>query len=229
MRVGIVIPYGGSCPFRKRALAWQIDYMTEQLPDAQISLGLDERQPFSYATACNAAVNALDPDIDILVLTGADSFVHPHALKQAIQMADQQPGYVRAFDCYRKANRAWTMASLDWQTLHQVPAGCVEWESAQAASPGVGALRRECYQQIGGYDERFQGWGYEDLAFMLTLEAHWPTRQVAGDLVHHWHPTSDTLANHQQSERNRRLYTQLYEPHAGNPTQLTAARHQEPA
>jgi hypothetical protein len=53
------------------------------------------------------------------------------------------------------------------------------------------AVPRPLWEQVGGYDERFVDWGYEDLAFMSACWsfAGRPDR-IPGDAYHLWHPRS---------------------------------------
>jgi hypothetical protein len=59
----------------------------------------------------------------------------------------------------------------------------------QQNNPGAStAVRRDRYDDIGGHDERFWGWGAEDLDFLDRLRS---TRLFAGAFVpaiHLWHP-----------------------------------------
>ena len=68
------------------------------------------------------------------------------------------------------------------------------------------AVRREVYWRIGGHDERFVGWGGEDLEFLDRLKT---TRLFAGGYapaIHLWHPHAAKKAN---GDRNNGLMEQL--------------------
>ena len=49
------------------------------------------------------------------------------------------------------------------------------------------AISRECWDQLGGYDEAYVGWGMEDRDLNRRAEELWPTRRVPGELIHMWH------------------------------------------
>jgi predicted glycosyltransferase involved in capsule biosynthesis len=72
-------------------------------------------------------------------------------------------------------------------------------------------ITKENYFKIGGFDERFNGWGYEDNAFFLTatsiLSALVETDNIAWHL---WHPVT---ANQfpELTQKNRDLYTEYFE------------------
>ena len=68
------------------------------------------------------------------------------------------------------------------------------------------AIRRDVYWQIGGHDERFAGWGGEDLEFLDRLKT---TRLFAGSYapaIHLWHPPAPKKAS---GNRNQTLMEEL--------------------
>jgi N-terminal domain of galactosyltransferase len=72
------------------------------------------------------------------------------------------------------------------------PSPLTDSEILRAYPNFAGALyvTKEAFYTVGGYDERFQGWGYEDAAFALSVGTMVgdPLRLVASDSIHLWHP-----------------------------------------
>jgi hypothetical protein len=70
---------------------------------------------------------------------------------------------------------------------------------------GSTAIKRETYWQIGGLDERFEGWGGEDTEFLDRLR----TRRVFpghfAPALHLWHPPAPKK---QSGDRNQKLLAQ---------------------
>jgi predicted glycosyltransferase involved in capsule biosynthesis len=65
---------------------------------------------------------------------------------------------------------------------------------------------------VGGYDERFIGWGWEDLAFSCSLGALCgELTRTAGSLVHlyHEHPHEANFGQPNEPQ-NRALYERYY-------------------
>ncbi len=56
-----------------------------------------------------------------------------------------------------------------------------------AGSQGCSAVRRDLFLELGGLDERFSGWGYEDLEFNGRADEAGVTRRLPGELRHLWH------------------------------------------
>lgn len=70
---------------------------------------------------------------------------------------------------------------------------------------GILAMRREAFREVGGWDERFVGWGYEDTAFRdLLTRRYGATTPPKAALTTLWHP----LASRGNVAANRALYKQ---------------------
>lgn len=54
---------------------------------------------------------------------------------------------------------------------------------------GITVIARDAFELVGGIDDRFEGWGGEDVAFGYALETlvH-PVHRLDGRLAHLWHP-----------------------------------------
>lgn len=80
-------------------------------------------------------------------------------------------------------------------------------EMVQQNNPGLStAMTREAYARIGGHDQRFEGWGGEDLEFLDRLKT---LRRYPGGyapLVHLWHAPGPKKAS---GDRNRQLMDKL--------------------
>jgi hypothetical protein len=74
-------------------------------------------------------------------------------------------------------------------------------------TPNPMAVRRDAYWAIGGHDERFFGWGGEDIEFLTRLR----TRRVSDGgflpIVHLWHPTAPKKST---GHRNQNLVDELF-------------------
>jgi predicted glycosyltransferase involved in capsule biosynthesis len=55
---------------------------------------------------------------------------------------------------------------------------------------GVTAIPRGLWDAVGGYDERFVGWGWEDLSLWSACCALAGYERVPGPIYHLWHPRS---------------------------------------
>ena len=76
----------------------------------------------------------------------------------------------------------------------------------------VSALHRELWDEIGGFDERFQGWGFEDLCFMHAAGQVGSVNRVPGIVYHLWHPRPEGGdADHPNYKANEFLWLRYLE------------------
>lgn len=49
-------------------------------------------------------------------------------------------------------------------------------------------VHRAAWDAVGGFDEGYRGWGYEDQAFRLSVQRAASLRSIPGTIWHLWHP-----------------------------------------
>lgn len=119
--------------------------------------------PFSVARALNDA--AKHAHGEHFLLFGADHVPDPKAIEWA---AHQLRGYsfARIYERVAYATEATTRLILHGT---EMPLDAADWNEVSAPCPGVLGVRRDAFERAGGLDERYEGWGYEDTAFLDTL------------------------------------------------------------
>ena len=55
-------------------------------------------------------------------------------------------------------------------------------------------VHREAWDEVGGYDERFVGWGYEDSAMNIELATTRRWERMPGESWHLSHPQANILS-----------------------------------
>jgi GT2 family glycosyltransferase len=76
-----------------------------------------------------------------------------------------------------------------------------KWESAMSCNLGVW---RSDFDQVGGFDERYLGWGYEDSDLVIRLIRTGVGRKngrFATGVIHLWHEPNDQLRSEQNLTR----------------------------
>ena len=154
----------------------------------------------------------------VLVIWDADLLVRPQQLEDAIRLAAAAPGMVLPFDRYAYLRRGMS----EW--LCRNPRSGLpirarsEW-TMQGSVGGLQVMSLDTFHQAGGFDPRFRGWGFEDVAFgeaASTLVAE--HRRVPGDLLHLWHPVDPTnVPDSPGYEGNRLLWGRYVEAAATGP------------
>lgn len=198
----ILIPYDGSDERRHG-----FDLVRGQWgEDSDFVRVLDGRIP--KPRLLNDAIAALD-GVEVIVLNDCDSLVPAHQFYEMLNMAIDEPGIVFGYTRYRRLSKEASGRMKFPVEVFLARDDDVEWEMALSGSHGCIAIRRECFLEAGGLDERFGACGYEDLAFNVVCESLWPSRRVAGDLFHIWHPRGWD-ADPANERRNRELYEREY-------------------
>ncbi len=137
---------------------------------------------WSRAAARNAG--ALNVERAVVVFNDADTIVGAEQIRRAAWQAVTAPGLVYAYDLYLRLTRESSEAMMRGETPHwPVP----EREILNAPSMGCAAISLECFREVGGFDESYVGWGYEDVDFANRCAALWPLRRVPGPAFHLWH------------------------------------------
>lgn len=120
----------------------------------------------------------------VIVFADADTLCDPGQVEEAAWRAGREPGLVFAYDLYLR---------LDEAASDRVLAGFHPMNVAGeppifgSASMGAVAISRESFREVGGFDELYHGWGFEDLAFAAACAKLWPLRRVSGPVFHLWH------------------------------------------
>lgn len=124
--------------------------------------------PFNRGRAINRAAE-LAGDWEVAVIIDSDVVADPHAVEEAIGIARDTGRPVLAYDERVHLNARGTKAVLagftgSWRRQPYV--GNVLRDSCSSAN----AIRRDLWDAVGGFDELFVGWGWEDIAFRVATE-----------------------------------------------------------
>lgn len=179
--------------------------------------GWDEgTEPFNRSAALNRA-GKVAGDWEVAVIIDGDVIVPPAQVHGAVAKAKATGGPVQGY--HERAhftplgNRA-VMARRAEDTDIRVPPR--DWRRLlrgrlRNSCSGCYVLTRGLWETVGGWDEGFVGWGYEDVAFRIATEtmAGIELAKIHGPLYHFWHtvssgnqPTSPTmLANKARCDR----------------------------
>jgi len=188
-------------PYRKR----NVDYVSQYLADitGRVVKGLDGETPtqaFSLPAARNAVVNeARRWGTPKVIICDADTIPSKESLEEAVRQVDDD-GIILPFDLYRALSDRDSqrlIAGADPDTLPDI--GTLDWSVG-----GVCVTTISGWDALGGQDERFTGWGCEDIAFSLVATALGrPLRRVNGTIHHLWHPraVNPSDASYKANER----------------------------
>lgn len=192
MNVSLLMPVGFSDSRREAIFYWVLKRWMVLYPEWQICLGKDEPEDFNRSKARNAAFQQSDGEI--LVITDADTATTPENVQQAIEIVARTNAWVIAHQTYFSVDEQNTNLLLlepcdyKFDPMGFSSSRC-DWVMRNRSEAGVLVMTREAYEAAEGYDERFNGWGYEDNAFAAKLRNKWGEPQrTSGFVAHLWHP-----------------------------------------
>jgi glycosyltransferase involved in cell wall biosynthesis len=204
--ISIIIPFRVSkkYPRQEENFRWVKKYWRAQLPDAQVIVGKDPCSwlAFSKSAAINAA--AREATGDVLVIVDADGYIDAEQVLHAAQeirrarSRGQRLWYVPYRQFYRLTNHA-SRKVLNSHPRHpyKFPTPPLPCDIQNSIGSGFGhwygaviqIVPREAFDCVGGWDERFRGWGGEDHSAMRATDTlYWRHKTLPGQVLHLWHP-----------------------------------------
>lgn len=190
--VAVVIPWRGGDPDRERHHETVRARLRDMLPDAWHIDADSGHQPFSRAGSRNHGVRlAQDVGAEVVVLCDADTLPEREPLLAAIDSAHDGRLHL-PYVHFRGLSETGTR-----HYLGGTPAEACEAELETTWSTGgVMVIQPEAWWRMGGSDERFRGWGFEDTATRVACDALLgPTVRHTGTIYHLWHPTARNPAS----------------------------------
>lgn len=214
--ISLLCPFGSHDEARVRIFYWCMDRWSDMFHDGmELCIGLDGpvdgTDHFNRSVARNDAFKQSRGEI--LVLTDADTACNKAQVLEAIEAVRSGVPWVIAHDRYYSLNREFTNRLLDNDKDLISPNGDLnppyesDWVMRNRSIAGVLVMHREAWEAVGGYNEAFQGWGYEDNDFAVRLDRHWGEHErVVGPMLHLWHPRGDADFSQPNIEHNEELY-----------------------
>lgn len=191
--VSVLIPFRPDHPSRIKTFHWVLQFYREMLPDAEICLGTCKTQLFSKSRAVNQA--AQQATRDIFVIADADMFFDPQIIKQSIQLLDQAAWiipYIQVLDISEDCTKKLLSTKPTWPVKMKLN---VKKRTPKTVG-GINIVPRKHFEAVGGWDERFVGWGGADDAFFYSLETMCGKHRRLNHFVYHlWHKPLKAKSN----------------------------------
>ncbi len=203
--VSILVPFKGTSRSRRRIWKWLKKFYSHHfeldLRMAEIVVGKDRhgfRKPFSKTAAVNDAAQRANGKI--FVILDADTVIDPEVIWECVARIGQAAanGYNLWFVPYRRLFRlteAATKIALA-EDPHEPfiftdPISHYWVESTEGSAHGshFGAMcqvmPRKAFFSVGGMDERFRGWGSEDVSFVRAVDTLWGRHKTTDNQILH--------------------------------------------
>jgi len=193
MKVVILVPRRRDNEWRDKLWAFCRQRWVEHHDPMPIYEGHHEMGPFNRSAAVNAASELADRDgrWDVALIIDSDTISDSKAVQAAIEYAVRTGGLAVAHDQRHMMSQHATIAILDGYVGSWKRNRMVRRTYTDSVSCAV-AVARQTWDLVGGFDERFVGWGFEDTGFHIACETMTgiPIHNVPGECFHLWHPLS---------------------------------------
>jgi glycosyltransferase involved in cell wall biosynthesis len=204
-KISLLIPFSSADPERTATFRWILKYWKHELPDAEIIIGRSRSRPFCKGEALNHAARKATGKV--LVILDADAYIPGHIISRCADRIIEERENHLWYVPYRRLYRLDKEISKD--IINSDPRNPLRLsspppldhvENGQSSKYGhrYGAMimmfPREALNAISGcFDERFRGWGGEDVALLRALDTLYGKHKTTNnDILHLWHPVLGT-------------------------------------
>lgn len=201
VKISIIIPFSSNDPIRIANLQWLLEYWKYELPDAEVIVGTSTNDIFCKGEALNKAVK--ESTGKVLVIMDADAYISGEVIEDCadkiLSFIDNKLWFVPYRHLYRLkkgiSEKIISSPPSNPLRISSPPISSHVESSGDSIKYGsrYGAMcmifPREAYDTLGCFDERFKGWGGEDVALLRALDTlYGKHKTVKGDILHLWHP-----------------------------------------
>jgi len=238
-KVSLLIPFSTKSKKREEGFKWLLDYWKHELPYAEVIIGRSYSEPFCKGEALNDAARRATGKI--LVTLDADAYLYGSVIENCtnriLEEMDSHLWYVPYRHLYR-LNKKISEKIVESDPKNPLrlssppPPEYVVGDGLQSSyGHRYGAMimifPREALDAVGGYfDERFKGWGGEDIALLRALDTLYGKHKTTdNDVLHLWHPVigdsykTRVWKGQDNGQSNRKLSNE-YNKATRNPSQM---------
>ncbi len=188
---------------------------------------------FNRSAAVNRAA-ALAGDWDVAVIIDADVVCDAGRVKEAVAIAAKTGSLVLPHttrkDVSADGTRGVIAGAIDPFRLEEYGPRTqrrfirreYNGENGHPSVSSVVVISRRQWETIGGFDESFRGWGYEDTAFAAAAETFGGIIRMPGTVWHLWHPTAVEGKRGTASWSRNSAKGQRYRAAIGDPAAIRA-------
>jgi hypothetical protein len=246
--VSLLVPFREErhYPDRIHLWHWLRRYWKHELPHAEIVIGHNRSRPFSKTRAVNDAAQRAKGDI--FVILDSDTYIPGKVITACVARIRQArrrdlPLWFIPYRHIYRLTRTTTKYILESTPRDPLriptppPKSMVESTLGSMHGHWFGALiqimPREAFDVANGMDERFVGWGGEDVAFLRAVDTLYGNHKTtANDVLHMWHhhigKTHITrMWEGQHSPRSNEQLAQRYNLATGDRVRMNALVHEE--
>lgn len=213
MGVVVLVPRRSDGGHRDRVWAHCRSWWETEFEDWPIFEGEAPEGVFNRSAAINRAADSAGV-WDVAVIIDADVIPDAAGVRHAVNLAAVTGAVANGHDERVMLTRQATRRALDAKTVDLDDPRNHEtiWLGPRETFSCVTVVPRGLWDQIGGFDARFVGWGHEDWAFREaceTFSGH-PVIRLSTRLYHLWHEHQPSAPPHNPTRELNRLRYERY-------------------
>ena len=145
-----------------------------------VHVGDSDGVTFSKSQALNNAVR--QTEAEIVILADADTLPDDiNQVRDAVQCVDHGAHMVFPFTWYHYIDPE-HVETEDLSTI-------TDYSTVEHSTGGIVVIRRSSFWAVGGFDERFVGWGHEDCSFAYAMTTMFGEQRLPGIVWSFEHPS----------------------------------------
>lgn len=200
-KISILIPFAAKNSYRKKVFKWVLEYWKNELPDAEIIVGRSRSKPFCKNEALNDAFRRSTGKV--IVMMDADAYIDGMIIEDCADIILENLDNHLWFVPYRKLyrlNKETTKRIIESDPADPLVIPCpppIQYLDDNGDRSGYGhqygamcmVYPRQAIETLGCYDERFKGWGGEDVSILRALDTLYGKHKTTNNCIFHlWHP-----------------------------------------
>jgi hypothetical protein len=227
MNTVILVPRRDDNGYRDELWSWTKAWWEREQSHMPIIEGYHTDGLFNRSAAVNTAAR-IAGEWDVAVIIDADVTCSPDRVKEACERAYHDgrmylPHSTR-YDLSRRSSEAIRRGQLteseDSAFLQRHAHRTYNVDNGHPSVSSVVVVSRKQWDTIGGFDEQFRGWGFEDTAFAAAAETFGGVVRMDGAVFHYWHPTAREGKRGTPSWSFNSARGQAYRSAIGNPAAI---------
>lgn len=208
--LSIIVPYKPDSDYRVKNWDWIKQRYNKLMPDAEICIGECDYEPYNKCFAINSAVKKATRDI--LLIIDADIIIDIQNISIGMYLMKMHP-FVYPYNGLVKLSKNLTDVVLEEKNYNldniTLDKNC---ERYKTPINSICLITKELFEKSGGFDERFVGWGFEDVAFFKSASFinNGSYRMQGPPIYHLYHEYNNEYKNDKLLLNNTNLIENFY-------------------